>query len=162
MSDRRGTYTCGQGRDRPGASRPKSANGSHALHSRKVSSADTKRQAYDNQAEPRCKRLARAALLQGRSYPQREREGGTHRGSRHKRLGGQSILQVAGVPRRNGQDKSCAALRQGMGVGVVNENPCWSPVSADGDIHTVRTRLTGWVWVTILAAQWVPCWHATR
>ena len=66
-------------------------------------------------------------------------------------------MQVARVPWWSGQDKSWVAVRKGMGVGVVNENPCWSPVSADGDIHTVRTRLTGWVWVTILAAQWVPC-----
>ena len=84
-------------------------------------------------------------------------EGGTYRESRHKGLGGRSILQVARVPQRSGQDKSWVALRQGMGVGFVNENPSWNAVSADGDIHRVRTRLTGWVWVTILAAQWVPC-----
>ena len=66
-------------------------------------------------------------------------------------------MQVARVPRRSGHDKSWVALRQGIGVGFVNENRSWSPVSADEDIHTVLTRLTGWVWVTILAAQWVPC-----
>jgi len=65
--------------------------------------------------------------------PYAQREGGTYKG-------GRSSLQVAWVPRQSGQDKSWVALRQGMGVGVVNENPPWSLVSADGGIHTILSR----------------------